>query len=34
MLEDARLQLQSHIAVNTIDRSQYYFSIVGEAAKG
>jgi hypothetical protein len=31
--EDARPQPQFHIAVNTIDRSQYHFSIVGEAVK-
>jgi hypothetical protein len=34
MPEDALPQLQFHIAITTINRLQYYFSIVGEAAKG
>ena len=32
--EDACPQPQFHITVNTIDRSQYHFLIVGEAVKG
>jgi hypothetical protein len=33
MPEDAHPQPQFHIAVNTIDRLQYHFSIAGEAMK-